>query len=74
MRVEGRYDSQRHAKLALRQWRGLYGNPEVDSEHRFFRVRFLAHGDTQFYSWAVVSFTDREEADAVSEQGEVIDE
>lgn len=71
MRIEGRYDSKSHAKLALRRWRGLYGDPEADPENRWFRVRFLPHGDTQFYSWAVVSFTDCEEADACNEQGEI---
>lgn len=70
MRVEGRYESQRLAKLALRQWRGLYGDPEADPADRFFRVRYLPDAEPS-HPWAVVSFTDREEADAVDAEGEL---
>ena len=74
MRIEARYDTERYAKLALRRWRGLYGDPEADPEDRWFRVRHLPD-DSKPYSrvcpYAVVSFTDREEADACDEQGEV---
>jgi len=75
MRVEGRYDTKSHAKLALRRWRGLYGDPEADFEDRFFRVRYVPKSLIAPWKdqcpWAVVSFTDREEADAVTAQGEV---
>lgn len=79
MRVEGRYDSESHAKLALRRWRGLYGDPEVDPEDRFFRVRHMPQNGSggplvnfaENYPWAVVSLTDREEADVCDEQGEI---
>lgn len=72
--ILGWYESERLAKLALRQWRGLYGDPETDPEDFFFRVRYLGPSKRYpEYSWAIVSFTDQDEADAVNEQGEISD-
>lgn len=68
--VQGRYDSESHAKLALRRWRGLYGDPERDQEGKYFRVRCMPQGDVE-HPYAVLMFDNREEADAVSSDGEV---
>lgn len=82
MRIEARYADKATARLGLRRWRGLYGDPEADPEDRWFRVRFLPpdlvrdgpnveEAETEQYPYAVVSFTDREEADAVDADGEI---
>lgn len=79
MRIEARYADKATARLGLRRWRGLYGDPEADhmalednDTDRYFRIRFLPDAEPG-NRYAVVSFTDREDADAVDADGEVND-
>lgn len=65
----GHYNSLTHAELALRRWRGLYGDPEKDPENQYFRIRYYATAPDLPYS--VVSFTECAEADEVDEHGEI---
>lgn len=79
MRIEARYADKATARLGLRRWRGLYGDPEADhvaegpeGEDRYFRIRHIPMRDGQpVFPYSVCSFADREEADAVDSEGEV---
>jgi len=73
--LTARYDTRSHAVLALRQWRGLYGDPEGDAEPHLFRVRhvpFVSMGKP--YNWAVCEFETLQEAEEVDSDGQVREE